>query len=263
MQNDFINVSEHKNTKAFGENIYFYQNDKAQCCFYASDVLNGVDNPRRVFLAHKDFEENFKMQYFNVNLPGLEKKVIPKSDIDVMLQDEDYHVYAHMDNDYPFPAHLMRGDGQRIVKPFLIEQDVLNDRKYILDAFLEKLVMRNNLWIASTKSQWSDDFNFLKMPAQPDDEEQLAGVIENFNLNRHCEGLESDYCEAFSCVVDLTQEEIERVQEFCQRINTRSLTMEEQKHDIYTIDRFVAYDVLGGKEFVIPIPEEPKRRFKR
>lgn len=263
MNRNYTHLSHYKDTSALGDNICLIESEKGYSFLMEEDIQNGVNNPLPVGLYHKNYEEHFKARFVSQpHLFGLDaQKDLPKETTEGMLNNDDYQVYQYVNDEYQSVVHLLRGDGIRIAGPQVIDSHILNDRKYRLDDFLEQLVQRKNLWLAYNSRHFHSQF--LQTPVSVDDEDKLAGIIQDFNLNENCEGLEADMCEAFFCVVDLNQHEIEQVRDYARRYAQRQFTEDEIFYGIYNKEEFIAYEILGGKQFVIEHKQKQPRRFKR
>lgn len=163
---------------------------------------------------------------------------------------------------------FMTHKGEYFMTPFMLNYNEadLHDETYLIDDFVEHLSHRDDVAFLANMDRWAKKpAKILHCPLKGD-EEDIGGIISDYEHHLEDGETKTDETEKFDLVYYPKKEDIEKILKWSQRVEP--YTPEGRKWETYNIYRYIAQDILGGKQFFKYPPQDevevepPKRKFK-
>jgi hypothetical protein len=176
-----------------------------------------------------------------------------------------YQFVQRIDNEHNQQT-FMTSKGEYFMAPFRLDYNEaqLEDKTYLIDDFVEELSHRNDVAFLTNMDRWANKpVKILHCPLKGD-EEDIGGIISDYEHHLEDGEEKGSETEKFDLIFYPKKEDIPKILKWSRAVEP--YTPEGRKWQIYSIQRYIVQEILGGRQFLKNPPQDevelPKRKFK-
>jgi hypothetical protein len=236
--------------------------------------LNTIETDHYIWLVKNEFLDSLTKYGWHLARYLRELEGVPKKDpLEDISKDNfkdfsspEYQFVQCIPNEHNKQT-FMNSKGEYFMTPFSLDYNEadLHDETYLIDDFVEHLSHRDDVAFLANMDRWANKPAKIFHCPLKGDEEDIDGIISDYEHHLEDGETKTAETEKFDLVYYPKKEDIEKILKWSQRVEP--YTPEGRKWETYNIYRYIAQDILGGKQFFKYPPQDevepPKRKFKR